>query len=660
MVTRTFYDVLLVTSFIVLLLGCSSNGDGNGADGNGGDDNTPRNEVTLSTPDSYLKFFNQYDEPGLEAVVYAQAYYAAIDPGNKRDTLDKFISHHANDGRDWVHVIFRDTQDLGYGRDMHMRAHRNAHGCPEIAFYVRNFVVAPVPGFDYGPLNLEAAIKNDTKYHFGTNAIEVSRADDDVACTGPRFLKFFTYAPTGERALFANLDGRGAKAMPQICVSCHGGTLRPLDSNRNYTTTYADDTGIGDTKSRLQPFSVDTFEFSTIPGFSRAELEHNLKIINDTVLSTYVPTENPPGVTEGEWQGTFAREILEGHYTDPASGQPSQTYISGFVPDGWQSSLGAGRPANTDQLYREVVSHHCIICHAGRSTNLGPNSDSLPNRQGKDIDFETWEKFASYAEDIARLVFAEGRMPLALLNFEAFWEDPDKPALLASFIAPLVSDFTTKYVNADGSIKRPGNPIAHAGLDRLVPPNTPITLNGGSSLFASQFRWEVVTRPNNASPTLAPATSLTPVFTTDMVGTYALSLTVSNDRGMSHTDMVTLQVDARATNPSLIRFADVKLIQQRAGEEGCVMCHAAQGRVPGIPVWWTDMQPASSSLSLYQQARARVNLADVPHSLLLTKPSGLHHFGGQRPGFDISRPVGHQDRESYDLFVNWIYAGAPE
>ena len=165
-------------------------------------------------------------------------------------------------------------------------------------------------------------------------------------------------------------------------------------------------------------------------------------------------------------------------------------------------------------------------------------------------------------------------MPLSLLNFETFWEDPDKPALLASFIAPLVSDFNTKYVNADGSIKRPGRPIAHAGLDRLVPPNTPITLNGGSSLFASQFRWEVVTRPNNSSPTLAQATSLTPVFTTDTVGTYELSLTVSNDGGMSHTDMVTLKVDAGATDPSLIRFADVKRILQ--GD--CVACHTAARR----------------------------------------------------------------------------------
>jgi mono/diheme cytochrome c family protein len=536
-------------------------------------------------------------------------------------------------------------------------------------------VVAPVPGFDYGhsPLNLEAAIKNDTNFHIGTNPIEVSRADGDVNCTGPRLVKFFPYTPTGERLLFVDMDGRGVKAMPQICASCHGGILSPLDSNRNFTTTYANDTVIGDTKSRLMRLSVDTFEFSNTPGFTRAELEHNLKIMNDTILSTYVPAENPSGSTAGEWQGTFARKILEGHYTDPASGQLSQTYISGLVPDGWKSSMGADRPANIDRLYREVVQHYCIVCHAVRGTDLGPSPGSkLPeNQRGMEIDFETWEKFASYAEDIARLVFDEGRMPLSLLNFETFWEDPDKPALLASFIAPLVSDFNTKYVNADGSIKRPGRPIARAGLDRLVPPHTPIRLNGGSSLFASQFHWEVVTRPNNSRPTLAQATSLTPVFTTDTEGPYELSLTVSNDAGMSHTDMVTLKVEARATNPSLIRFADVKAILQREteidGTGGCVTCHAAQiiegevvERVPGIPVWYTDMQSASSSLSLYQQVRARVNLADVPHSLLLTKPSGLHHFGGQRSRFNISKPVGDPDRENYDLFVNWIYAGAPE
>jgi mono/diheme cytochrome c family protein len=524
-------------------------------------------------------------------------------------------------------------------------------------------VVKLFPGFDYGTnsqngsLNLEAAINNDTQFHISTNAIEVSRADDDIDCIGPRFLKFFTYAPTGERVLVEDFDNRGPKAIPQICASCHGGILRPLDSNRNFTTTDADDTAIGDTKSRLMPFSVDTFEFSNRPGLTRAETEPNLKIMNDTILSTYVKTESedPPGSPAGEWQGTFAHEILQGHYTDPTSGQPSQTYISDFVPDGWKSSMGAGRPSTTDQLYREVVSVHCIICHARQGTDLGPNGNTMPNRQGQDIDFETWEKFASYADRIAQLVFDEGRMPLSLVNFTMFWADPNKPALLASVIASLVSDFTTKYVNADGSIKQPGRPIANAGIDRFVPPNTPITLDGGSSLFASQFRWEVVNRPNNSSPTLAQATSLTPVFTTDTVGTYELEFTASNDNGVNATGIITVEVDAGATDPSLIRFADVKRILQPS----CVGCHAQKG-VAGIPVWFTDMQPASSSLSLYQQVRARVNLADVPRSLLLTKPAGLHHYGMQRMGFDSSSRVGNPARANYDLFVNWIYAGAPE
>jgi mono/diheme cytochrome c family protein len=388
--------------------------------------------------------------------------------------------------------------------------------------------------------------------------------------------------------------------------------------------------------------------------------------MNDTILSTYVVTESadPPGSSTGEWQGTFANQILKGHYTDPTSGQPSQTYISDFVPDGWQSSMEADRPANTDQLYRDVVSVHCIICHARQGTGLGPNGNSMPNRPGQDIDFETWEKFASYAEDIARLVFDEGRMPLSLVNYNMFWADPNKSALLASFLAPLVSDFTTKYVNADGSIKRPGRPIAHAGVDRFVPPNTPITLDGGSSLFASHFRWEVVTRPPNSSPTLAQATSLTPVFTTDTVGIYELELTASNDDGVNATDKITVQVAAEATDPSSISFANVKQYLQQPGH--CMSCHAQSG-VPGLPVWFTDIQPASSSLSLYQQVRARVNLADKPHSLLLTKPSGrlpgLHHFGNfgvPRPDFDISSPVGSPARMGYDLFVNWIYAGAPE
>ena len=56
---------------------------------------------------------------------------------------------------------------------------------------------------------------------------------------------------------------------------------------------------------------------------------------------------------------------------------------------------------------------------------------------------------------------------------------------------------------------------------------------------------------------------------------------------------------------------------------------------------------------------ARVNLEYIEDSLILKKPSGIHHYGDQRAGFDISAAVGNASRADYDMFVNWIAEGAP-
>jgi hypothetical protein len=53
--------------------------------------------------------------------------------------------------------------------------------------------------------------------------------------------------------------------------------------------------------------------------------------------------------------------------------------------------------------------------------------------------------------------------------------------------------------------------------------------------------------------------------------------------------------------------------------------------------------------------RSLVNFNDPPNSRLLLKPSGNHHAGGQLIGFDLDG-----NRANYDLFLNWILAGAPE
>jgi hypothetical protein len=44
----------------------------------------------------------------------------------------------------------------------------------------------------------------------------------------------------------------------------------------------------------------------------------------------------------------------------------------------------------------------------------------------------------------------------------------------------------------------------------------------------------------------------------------------------------------------------------------------------------------------------------------LRKPSGHHHNGGVRPGFDTTTAPGNAARADYDRIVAWILRGAPE
>ena len=77
--------------------------------------------------------------------------------------------------------------------------------------------------------------------------------------------------------------------MPQPCISCHGGKLRPLDRDGNFVAMHAQDPAnqIGDTKARLQAFEVDTFEFSK-PGYR--DLEDGLRQMNAAIYCTYPGT----------------------------------------------------------------------------------------------------------------------------------------------------------------------------------------------------------------------------------------------------------------------------------------------------------------------------------------------------------------------------------
>jgi hypothetical protein len=84
------------------------------------------------------------------------------------------------------------------------------------------------------------------------------------------------------------------------------------------------------------------------------------------------------------------------------------------------------------------------------------------------------------------------------------------------------------------------------------------------------------------------------------------------------------------------------------------------------PIFYTDFDrngdgvvDATDDLWFYTEVRGRINFTDYIASPLLRKPSGNHHFGGLRPGFDTTAVPGDPARQSYDLIVNWILNGAP-
>jgi len=550
-------------------------------------------------------------------------------------------------------------------------------------------------GFAYGPVNLQAAIAEDLEHHIGTNAIELDYGRDDLVntCNPEPMIKFCIYQPVYSSSnaphllrTRVDLDARGAKAMPRPCISCHGGKLRPLDRFGRFTAMHANDDAmeIGDTRSRLQAFEVDTFEFSGRAGHRQEEYEEGLRKLNAAIHCTYLGKAGHPvcdehggGVTAqgdiGGWSGDFGREILLGWYGDDGANnnldKMGSRYDESFVSSGWTPGPG-GAPIGADVLFRKVIGPNCFVCHGRRGNELGRDSNS--SGEGKDLDFSDWDKFISYADEVERLVYDEGKMSMGLLNFQNFWDDPDKAELLASFIAPYVSNsgkLEARRVNSKGKIVPPGSIVARAGLDRITRPDAPITLSAQSSLFAQSYSWKLVKSPAGAKVELSGSSNMKARFRADLEGDYRLRLTARSSGGGSDTDTIDIKVDGGlAVAPRDLTFIDDIAPVFSDPLVDCISCHD-NGAQAGVPVWWVADAgqlygvPASTadtrSLGFYEQVMAKLNLEVIKDSLRSKKSSGKHHFDNLKTGSDDSLTVGAADRANYDLFANWVSKGAP-
>jgi len=627
-----------------------------GCGGGGGSPNdvTPGpqpNPITTSEPNLFLLFPNPQKQADgslqTNTLEYAEAYYRAIDPANERDTLAKYKAKNGFEtgtGTEW-NVIFGDRRDLGYGRRMYVR--QNADNT--MAFYVENYLIQAGPAYAYTPLNLDAAIVQDTRWLVGVNAIEFTPGPNG----GASFPKFYNYNAAGVRQMSVNLDNRGQKFMPGPCISCHGGrgdALTPPDATGKRRFNLVQN-GVsqqrGDVQARLHPFEPDAFDFSTTrPGWARDEQEARMKAINKAILCTYplpAPSSFPEdacrrGIGGSEWQATAAAVIKNSYGGD---GLPSPTFIDNYVPESW---LANGQST----LYREVIATSCRTCHAMRGTNAQ-----------SDIDFNSYEKFVGYADRIKTHVFDRGNMPLAFIVYDAFWDDPRRPGLLADFLQ--TQGYNVR--DAAGNVIRPGRPLADAGPSRVARPGA-VALSAEGSLYSSSYTWTLVSGPAGAS--IADASAARATLNAPAAGTYVVRLVTGNGGVQSVPVEVRVVVDPTLlVAPTAIRFADIKAVMQSPAS--CTQCHNPVGTPPMPPVFYTNedrngdgtVGDATDDAWFYEEVRSRINFTEVGASPLLRKPSNNHHGGKLVVGFDTSKEVGATERARYDLFLNWILNGAP-
>ena len=254
---------------------------------------------------------------------------------------------------------------------------------------------------------------------------------------------------------------------------------------------------------------------------------------------------------------------------------------------------------------------------------------------------------------------------LTIVPYEAADKLQDGYSPMATYLVSSLPGFNAGY--ADGNLA-PGRPIADPGPNRVVRPGA-TTLSAAMSLYSTTFQWSIVGGP--AGATLSNPTSASPVFTATANGTYVLQLVSGNGSASSAPAQLRLALDTTLPyDPAALRFADIKSTLQ-TGAGNCTGCHKAGGNGTVLPpVWYSSYDRAGTGAGtensatndhwFYTELRGGINFTDWIASPLLRKPSGNHHFGGERAGFKTSVAVGDPQRADYDKFVSWIVQGAPE
>ncbi|MEM9101556.1 MAG: hypothetical protein AAGB12_04480 [Pseudomonadota bacterium] len=257
--------------------------------------------------------------------------------------------------------------DLGLGRDMNCRQEFSGR----VACYVTNYGTPVIDDHDSA---LNAVINQDSPV--ATVAMTYFPNVNSNAVT------FYVYDGNGNLLRDIPLDQQGAKAVPGVCLNCHGGRYDPASNSV--------------IDARFLPFDIENYEFSNNAAYTLNAQQESFRKLNQIVLATNVSAD-------------FS--TLVNNWYDNNINTVGQTFDTEFVPSGWSEN---------PVVYDQVIKPYCRVCHIALESYR--DWDNLAE----------FANYGAYAIDLARNSNTI-RMPQAQLTLQKFWKSGAR-AHLVSFM----------------------------------------------------------------------------------------------------------------------------------------------------------------------------------------------------------------------------------
>ena len=360
--------------------------------------------------------------PGVKASWDTQGrqYYQAVDPLHLRQNVTDFRTrNHFGTGE--TSAAYANSADLGFGREMHCQRHKVAGVSGfDVACYVTNYGNKDSDDFDDFVQALTALNNGPTGIKSGaiaTVGMEFSRIEDKHDPTGKTFVsgkrvvKFFVWggSPTAvgnQLITAADLDGLGARPVPQLCQVCHGGHFLGAthpDGTPKWTAANAD------LHSNFIAFDLRGLTTPVFGGVDyKATQQKTFKRLNkDIVLSTQ--------------PGRAIRSLIERMYPGTEVTQNESVQVPG-----WHKTSGSPSPRD---FYRDVIAPSCRTCHYSQDTSTGKSPTKTFN------DWDQVSELAGVAGVTAQYVCQLQQMPHALITHRRFWlsDNPKEKRLVRLF-----------------------------------------------------------------------------------------------------------------------------------------------------------------------------------------------------------------------------------